>query len=103
MVDAAALRSASDWAFDRESTEQVTLSLIVLYKGDIVHERYAAGVDMTTRTRTWSTAKSIAVTLFGMLVDEGRLALDEPLGTEWLPTVASPENDPRNAITCVMC
>ncbi len=71
-VDAEALQAASDWAFDRASPEQVTLSLIVVHRGDIVHERYAPGVDMDTRTRTWSTAKSIAVTLLGMLVDEGR-------------------------------
>ena len=98
-VDAEALQAASDWAFDRDTSEQDTLSLIVVHDGRIVHERYAPGVDMTTRTRTWSTAKSIAVTLIGMLVDQGRLALDEPLGLEWLPESRSPETDPRNAIT----
>ena len=98
-VDAAALQAASDWAFDRESLEQVTLSLLVVHNGRILHERYAPGMDMTTRTRTWSTAKSIAVTLIGMLVDQGRMQLDEPLGFEWLPRTRSPETDPRNAIT----
>ena len=98
-VDAAALQSASDWAFDRESPEQVTLSLLVVHDGRIIHERYAPGMDMTTRTRTWSTAKSLAVTLIGMLVDEGKMQLDEPLGFEWLPRARSPETDPRNAIT----
>ncbi len=99
-VDSDALQAASDWAFDRESEYQVTLSLVVVHDGDIVHERYAPGVDMTTKTRTWSTAKSIAVTLIGMLVDEGKLSLDEPLGFEWLPTRnQAPETDPRNAIT----
>ncbi|HXV61185.1 MAG TPA: serine hydrolase [Vicinamibacteria bacterium] len=98
-IDAAALQAASDWAFERESPEQVTLSLLIVKGGDILHERYAPGVDRTTRTRTWSTAKSIAVTLIGMLVDEGRLALDEPLGFEWLPVVESPETDPRSQIT----
>ena len=98
-VNAAALEAASDWAFDRESLEQVTLSLLVVHNGRIIHERYAPGMDMTTRTRTWSTAKSIAVTLIGMLVDEGRMQLDEPLGLEWLPRARSPETDPRNAIT----
>ncbi len=98
-VDSAALQAASDWAFDRDSEYQVTVSLVVV-KGDrIVHERYAPGFDRTTRTRTWSTAKSIAVTLIGMLVDEGELALDEPLGIEWLPEVRSPEADPRREIT----
>ena len=98
-VDGAALQAASDWAFHRESPQQVTLSLLVVHKGRIIHERYAPGMDMTTRTRTWSTAKSIAVTLIGMLVDQGRMKLDEPLGLEWLPRASSPESDPRNAIT----
>ena len=98
-VDAAALQAASDWAFDRESPEQVTISLIVMQNGEIIHERYAPGFDVTTRTRTWSTAKSIAVTLMGMLADEGKLDLDEPLGFEWFPRARSPETDPRNEIT----
>ncbi|NIP59934.1 MAG: serine hydrolase [Gemmatimonadetes bacterium] len=98
-VDAAALQAASDWAFDRDSPYQVTLSLLVVKGGRLVHERYAPGVDMTTRTRTWSTAKSIAVTLIGILVDQGKLDLDEPLGVEWLPEEDNPATDPRRAIT----
>ena len=98
-VDATALQAASDWAFDRESPEQVTLSFLVVQGGKIIHERYAPGVNVTTKTRTWSTAKSIAVTLIGMLVDEGRMALDEPLGFDWFPRASSPESDPRSAIT----
>ncbi|MYK87569.1 MAG: serine hydrolase, partial [Acidobacteria bacterium] len=98
-VDAAALQAASDWAFDRESPEQVTLSLLVVHQGEIIHERYAPGFDMMTRTRTWSTAKSIASTLMGMLVDEGKLKLDEPLGYDFFPAAAAPDQDPRSEIT----
>lgn len=98
-VDLSALQAASDWAFDRESPEQVTLSLLVVHKGQIIHERYAPGVDMSTRTRTWSTAKSIAVTLLGILADQGRISLDDPLGFEWYPRVRAPEADPRREIT----
>ena len=98
-IDPEALRAASDWAFDRESSEQDTLSLIVIHKGEIILERYADGIDMMTRTRTWSTAKSIASTLIGMLVDEGRLELDKPLAINWLPDVEGPNKDPRKAIT----
>ena len=98
-VDAAAIQAASDWAFHRESPEQVTLSLLVVHDGKIVHERYGPGVEMSTRTRTWSTAKSIAVTLIGILADEGRLSLDEPLGFEWLPRARGAEADPRDAVT----
>jgi len=98
-MDPAALQAASDWAFERESPEQVTLSLLVVHEGRIVHERYAPGVDATTRTRTWSTAKSIAATLIGILADQGRLDLDAPLGFDWLPRAAAPETDPRAAVT----
>lgn len=92
------LQAASDWAFDRESPEQVTTALLVVHRGEIVHERYAPGFDVTTRTRTWSTAKSIAATLIGMLVDEGKLKLDAPLAVDWLPATHT-GSDPRAAIT----
>lgn len=98
-VDWDALEAASDWAFDRETDEQDTLSLIVVHDGEIILERYAPGIEMATRTRTWSTAKSIAATLIGMLVDDGRMSLDEPLGFGWYPENRSPETDPRNEIT----
>ena len=98
-IDADALRNASDWAFDRDTPEQATLSLVVVHDGQIIHERYADGFDVSTRTRTWSTAKSIAVTLIGMLADEGRLDLDESVDLEWLPRQSSPETDPRHDIT----
>ncbi len=98
-IDAAALQAASDWAFDRESPFQHTISLVIVHDGRIIHERYAPGFDRQTRTRTWSTAKSIAVTLIGILVDDDRMALDAPLALDWLPEVRSPETDPRDAIT----
>ena len=98
-VDAAALQAASDWAFDRPTPEQDTVSLLVVHRGRIVHERYAPGFDQSTRTRTWSTAKSIAVTLIGQRVAEGRLDLDAPLAIDWLPAMASDSTDPRRDIT----
>jgi len=98
-VNPEALEAASEWVFNRESAEQVTLSLLVVHGGDIIHERYAPGVDMHTRTRTWSTAKSIAVTLVGILVEQGRMELDAPLDIDWLPELERGDADPRKAIT----
>ena len=98
-LDSDALQAAGDWAFDRDTPEQDTLSLIVVHDGEIILERYAPGIEMSTRTRTWSTAKSIASTLIGILVDDGRMALDEPLGFGWYPENRSSETDPRNEIT----
>ena len=98
-VSKTALEAASDWAFNRDIPEQDTLSLIVVHRGEIIHERYAPGIDMHTRTRTWSTAKSIAATLIGMLVDQGKLSLDASLNIDWLPELLNPEQDPRHHIT----
>lgn len=98
-VDGAALSAAADWAFKRDNPEQDTVSLLVLHRGRIVLERYAPGFDMHTRTRTWSTAKSIAATLIGMLVDADRLALDEPLDLPWQPALSAADRDPRDAVT----
>jgi CubicO group peptidase (beta-lactamase class C family) len=98
-IDPQALQAASDWAFNRPSPEQVTVSLMVVHKGRIVHERYAPGFTMATRTRTWSTAKSIASTLIGILVDRGKLQLDAPLGFDWMPRPRGKVADPRTAIT----
>jgi hypothetical protein len=81
-VNRTALAQAASWSFQRPSAEQVTISLLVVYQGQLILEQYAQGFDQTTRTRTWSTAKSIAVTLLGMLVDAGELTLDSPLSTE---------------------
>ncbi len=99
-----ALDAAGEWAFDRVKYghfSQITLSLLVVYKGDIIYERYAPGVDFTTKTRTWSTAKSIAATLIGIIVGQGKLELDGPLPfEEWnKKTNGSPAKDPRAKIT----
>ncbi|MCG8607627.1 beta-lactamase family protein [bacterium] len=105
-IDQKALAAAGEWAFDRVAHDghysQVTLSLLVVYKGDIVYERYAPGVDYTTKTRTWSTAKSIASTLIGIIVGEGKLALDDPLPFQtWSPwkQPSVSDADPRTEIT----
>ena len=98
-VDQMALKKAIDWSFDRDTPEQTTISLLIVHKGEVIAEQYADGFDYTTKTRTWSTAKSIASTLFGILSDQGKMALDKPLNVEWLPKQANPDTDPRKEIT----
>ena len=105
-VDKLVLEAAADWAFDRAAhgghASQDTLSLVVVYEGKIVLERYAPGIDVTTRTRTWSTAKSIASTIIGIAIDEGRLELDQPITKDgWGTGSRSPVSagDPRLKIT----
>ncbi|MEM9171574.1 MAG: serine hydrolase [Pseudomonadota bacterium] len=98
-INVHSLQQASDHIFDPERANQVTLSLLVVHKGQIIHERYRDGVNRKTRTRTWSTAKSIAATLIGILVDADRMQLDTPLALDWLPAMSEDQNEPRDAIT----
>jgi len=103
-IDQKALDAAGDFAFDREAhghISQITMSLLLVHKGDIILERYAPGVDMSTKTRTWSTAKSIAATLIGIAAGDGKLSLDAPLPfRDWGPSrYPAPDSDPRTRIT----
>ena len=98
-VDQAALLQAAEWAFEPAVAEQMTVSLLITRGERVLLERYAPGFDAATRTRTWSTAKSIASTLIGMLVEDGLLSLDDSLPVDWLPELAASEADPRSGIT----
>jgi CubicO group peptidase (beta-lactamase class C family) len=103
-IDGNALDAAADFAFERAMyghPSQITMSLLVVHKGDIVLERYAPGVEMKTKTRTWSTAKSIAATLVGIAAGEGKLSLDAPLPfRNWGPGRGpAADSDPRTRIT----
>jgi CubicO group peptidase (beta-lactamase class C family) len=61
-----------------------TRALVVMRSGRIVAERYAPGYGPDTRLISWSMAKSVTATLVGLMVADGRLALDEPAPVaEW--------------------
>jgi CubicO group peptidase (beta-lactamase class C family) len=78
-VDSARLARVVDSAFTGAGYRpHRTLGVVVLYRGRIVAERYAPGWGMHTQYRTWSTAKSITSALVGVLVGQGKLALDAP-------------------------
>jgi CubicO group peptidase (beta-lactamase class C family) len=103
-IDKKALDGAADFAFNRAQyghASQITLSVLVVHKGDIILERYAEGVDRSTKTRTWSTAKSIAYTLEAIAAADGKLSLDAPLPfRNWGPGRGPvPDSDPRTKIT----
>jgi CubicO group peptidase (beta-lactamase class C family) len=55
-------------------------AIVVVDHGRIVAERYATGFSATTPLLGWSMAKSVVAGLVGMLVKDGRLALDQPAG-----------------------
>lgn len=72
------LRSAIDHAFTggdgRPSLE--TRAIVIVHRGRIIAERYAAGFGPATPLPGWSMAKSVLNALIGIRVHEGRLALD---------------------------
>ena len=69
-----------DWIKARAVT-----SLLVIRDGRIRHESYHLGTDAQDRRISWSIAKSFLSALFGILLDEGRIAsLDDPV-TRYVP------------------
>ncbi|MFN0044879.1 MAG: serine hydrolase domain-containing protein [Sphingorhabdus sp.] len=61
-----------------------TRALVVMQGGRVIAERYAPGYRPDTRLISWSMAKSVTATLVGLMVADGRLALDEPAPVpEW--------------------
>jgi CubicO group peptidase (beta-lactamase class C family) len=75
-VDKAKLNAAVDAAFADPAS--LTAAFLVLYKGQIVAERYMPGITKDTQLESWSMGKSITSTLFGLLVKDGTYTLEQP-------------------------
>lgn len=94
VVSESALRGAIDPLFEDDAMGE-TRALLVLRDGEVVAERYAPGFSPETKLLSWSMAKSVTATLVGLMVADGRLALDSPV-----PVAAwSQPGDPRGKIT----
>ncbi len=91
-VDAGKVGAALDWAIRQES--QNTRSIVVVYEGKIIGERYAPGWTKDTPQISWSEGKSITAALVGIMVEQGAFELDDfaPV-PEWRK-----EGDPRGEI-----
>lgn len=70
-----------------------THAVVVVYKKEIIGERYAEGFNVDTRFMGWSMTKSITNALVGILVKEGRLDIKKPA------TVPDWQDDERASIT----
>ena len=94
MTGESALRAAIDPLFDDADMGE-TRALIVMRDGQVVAERYAPGFGPDTKLLAWSMAKTVTGVLAGLMVADGRLALDAPVP---VPAWSQP-GDPRGRIT----
>ena len=77
-----------DWIEDRAVT-----SLLVLHRGQVVHESYHLGTGPDDRRISWSVAKSFLSALMGVVVQEGQIAsLDDPV-TRYAPLLSGSAYD----------
>jgi CubicO group peptidase (beta-lactamase class C family) len=94
-LDASRLARAVDLAF--ADPEALTAGLVVVYKGQIVAERYMPGITKDTQLESWSMGKSLTATLFALLVKEGVYKINDPVPVpEWRVP-----GDPRGTIRIV--
>ncbi len=100
-----ALAPLLEEVFDDDGPLATTFAVLVVHRGRVVAERYHGALEHFDRPPTpvtaetpllsWSMAKSMLHAVVGLLVGEGRLALDGPTGVpEWQAA-----GDPRRAIT----
>jgi CubicO group peptidase (beta-lactamase class C family) len=88
-------------ALTLEFTEQPALrprfvkAIVIVKDGRVVAERYAPGFSLDTPLLSYSVAKSFTNALLGILVQQGRLKVDQHIGApEWQQS-----GDPRAALT----
>ena len=96
-IDAEKLESAIEAAFAEPGPQnpRKTRAVVVVYNGQLIAERYAAGFDQNTPQLGWSMSKSVTNALAGVLVKKGKLQLNQPAPVpEW-----HQEGDPRRSIT----
>jgi len=96
-VDRAALQAAGDALFAPVGRGGLpdTRALLAVQGGRLVWQRFADGFGADSPFRSWSMAKSVTNALAGLLVRDGKLALDAPAPVpRWQRA-----GDPRRALT----
>jgi CubicO group peptidase (beta-lactamase class C family) len=91
-LDRSKVQAAIDLAFG--DAAGLTAGMVVVYKGQIVGERYMAGITKDTQLESWSMGKSLTAALVGLVIGDGAFSLDDPAPVpEWRRP-----GDPRGAI-----
>ncbi len=92
-IDYKELKTAINNAFKIDTNIRKTRSLLVIYKNQIIAEKYKEGFDKKSLFLGWSMAKSITSGVLGVLEKQGKVSLDQKnLFSEW-------KNDERKNIT----
>lgn len=94
-VSAANLHNVVEPLFDEDPAEPLgrTRAVLVLHDGKIVAERYAPGFGPDSKLLSWSVAKTVTAVLVGIMVSDGRLALDGPVPVPAWRQGADPRGD----------
>jgi len=91
-VDMDLINKAVAMAFAEPETQK-TRTLLILYKGHLLAEKYIDGFDKDTPILGWSMTKSVLATYYGILEHQGKLEMDWPAPiVEW-------KDDERKNIT----
>jgi CubicO group peptidase (beta-lactamase class C family) len=88
-IDPLKLNRALDQAFAEPGPggRRRTRAVVVVYKGRLVAERYADGIDREMPLLGWSMSKSVTNAMVGILVKEGKLTIQQPAPVpEWRGT-----------------
>ncbi len=88
------IADAAEGLFDEDASGE-TQAFLMMRDGEILAERYGEGIGPQTKLLSRSIAKTVTATLIGLMVSDGRLALDSPAP---VPAWSQP-GDPRGAIT----
>jgi CubicO group peptidase (beta-lactamase class C family) len=84
------LNKTLDGLFDAKNQTRVS---VVIYKNQIIAERYADGFDQNSKLLGWSLTKSLTVSLFGILGHQNRIkVIDNAPIVTW-------KNDNRKQVT----
>jgi len=79
--------------FNQNTPEDLTRSLLIVYKNQIIAEKYAEGINMNTKLLGWSMGKSLMSTVCGVMNYQGMINHEDPAPIDaW-------KNDERSKIT----
>ena len=82
-IDYKRLQKSIDNAFDKnDEKNKRTRSIVVLYKGKLIAEKYLDGFTKNSRILGWSMTKSITGTIFGILQHQHKIEIMKPAPIE---------------------